>query len=62
MGFLFDILMEVITACLPGRNHDDRSIVGESRLDRNARMWAAVVITVVLVIGAGVYLYWKFLR
>ncbi len=62
MNFLLDILMEIIGRLLPGqRNHDDRSIVGESKMDRSARLWTIVGLIVLVLIGASVWAWWRYL-
>ena len=50
MHWLFDLLLEFLFWLIPwGSHHEDRSIVGASRMDRQARIIAWVVISVVIV-------------
>jgi len=54
MHWLADFIFELSVAFLPGRSHDhDRSAVGESRMDRQAR-WVGYGI-LVIIIGAVIF-------
>lgn len=58
MHWIIDLLVELITAVVPWDSRNvDRSVVGESRMDRNARrIGIALLVVIVLVSGAWLYL------
>lgn len=59
MHWLFDLLIDAITFIVPrGSHHDDRSIVGKSRMDRQA-MWIARGIVIFLIAAGIAYAIWK---
>jgi hypothetical protein len=60
MSALLEILFDVITTLIPWRSsHEDRSIVGESDLDRSARnaiiLFASIGMVIALAIGVWLY-------
>ena len=55
MHWLFELFIEALTWLIPwGSHHDDVSIVGESRMDRQARWFAW---TLIVIVAAGAFLY-----
>lgn len=62
MHWLFEIFIEAITWLLPwSSNREDTSIVGESRMDRQAR-WIAWGLILILALGVGAYIFLKTTR
>ena len=59
MNFLFDLLLELAHAIWPKDRDNDRSIVGESRMDRSAKTWAMIGAALLLAIAGGA---WWWLR
>lgn len=58
MSFLIDLLLDLIGWCFPWFNkREDRSIVGESRLDREGR-WFGWILLILLVLGLGALAIW----
>lgn len=62
MNFLFDLLVELAEIIRPKNRADDRSIVGESRMDQRAKMWAGIAASVLFVIGVGGWIWWEWFR
>jgi len=59
MHWLFDLFIDAIMLILPwGSNHDDRSVVGKSPMDRQA-VWIARGIIILLIIAGVAYAIWK---
>jgi hypothetical protein len=59
MHWLFDLFITALTWLIPwGSHHDDISIVGKSRMDRQAR-WLAWTLIVIVAVGASVYFFLK---
>ncbi len=61
MHILLEILLGIVESLFPWTSkHDDRSVVGESELDRSAQRFKIYVIFVILVVamavGAWIYL------
>jgi len=62
MNFLFDLLIDLAEIIRPKNRADDHSIVGESRMDRRAKIWAGIVASVLFVIGVGGWVWWEWFR
>lgn len=58
MGWLLDLLLDLVLYFIPSAQ-DRRSTMGESRLDRQARIIGLVLLLVVLLVGVGI---WWFTR
>ena len=56
MHWLFDLLIDVLIPW--GSNHEDRSIVGKSPIDRQAA-WIARGLLILLIIAGVAYMLWK---
>jgi hypothetical protein len=56
MHWLFDLLIDLFIPW--GSNHEDRSIVGKSRTDRQAA-WIARGLFILLIIAGVAYMLWK---
>jgi hypothetical protein len=56
--WLVDLFLELLSLIAPGRSpSSDRSVVGESRMDRNARRFGILLLVILaLVIGGWLYL------
>lgn len=59
MSWLFDVLLELILALMPWGKRDRRSSMGESRMDRQARIMGAAFLMILLVVAAAVWWFWK---
>jgi len=59
MHLFFYLLLEAVLSFLgwPSRRHEDRSIVGESRLDRESHWFGRLVVLVVLAIAVWAYYF-----
>ena len=60
MNVFFEIILDLITTFLPwSSKHEDRSIVGESDLDRRSRKIAIILLSAFLILAAavGTWLY-----
>lgn len=59
MHWLFDLIIDLLLWLLPGNPHrEDRSIVGESRKDRETR-WIAWAVIALIAVAAVAYTLWK---
>lgn len=58
MGHLFEIIFDIISLILPGKGRDKRSSVGESQMDKSARVASyAVYALILLAIVGGIAWY-----
>ena len=61
MGFLFDLLIELVTTFVPWRTGEPAtSRLGESKLDRQSRWLPWLLVAIVLLIAAGVAAWMHF--
>ena len=59
MQILLDLVLEVITWLIPWPSRE-RSLMGESRLERNTRYAAVVGLIIVMLVGIGLGLWMHF--
>jgi hypothetical protein len=62
MNILLEIIFDIISLFIPSfHNHNDRSITGESDLDRSARRFKITIISIIVILGfvIGAWTYFK---
>jgi len=60
MNWLLDLFLDLVAMLWPWPDRDeDRSIVGRSKMDHQARKALLVILTVVALLACGGYWIWK---